>query len=232
MYLEHTALPYEIFIMIDYVWKKFWRLLVIEEVERVYTETRPSWFRRWLCKCDCGKEKIVLLYALWRSTKSCWCYNIELKTTHWLTTKYMKNKYMKIRWHPIYIAWDSMKSRCKFNKLYVDKWVKVCKKRYKFENFYNDMIETRKEWLSLDRINNDGNYSKNNCRWATKAEQNDNTSRNIFFNYNWEIITQKKLAIALWVWEYSIRYRIRKWFSKEEVINYFLKQNNLLSSDE
>lgn len=76
-----------------------------------------------------------------------------------------------------YRAWDNMKQRCKKNKLYLDKGITYTKRWEKFENFKNDMFETWVEGLTLDRIDNDGNYEPNNCRWATACTQMRNTRR-------------------------------------------------------
>jgi len=177
MYLEHTALHYEIFIMGKLyavkAWDKYWRLTIIKEIKRVrITKQRPIWYRAVECICECW---VIKWYELWSvvswNTKSCWCYHKYIKTTHWLTTNQSKKTYNTLIWHYIYIAWWSMKSRCKSNKRYIAKWIKVCEEWFVFENFYNDMIWTRKKWLSLDRINNDWNYCKENCRRADRIQQ-------------------------------------------------------------
>jgi len=82
-----------------------------------------------------------------------------------------------------YRAWVNMKSRCgnlkiKEYKLYGGRGIKVCKKWNTFDGFIEDMLSTYKDDLTLDRIDNSGNYCKNNCRWTTKKIQANNT-RNI-----------------------------------------------------
>lgn len=77
-----------------------------------------------------------------------------------------------------YNSWISMKTRCNNpNALkyphYGGRGIKVCEQWQSFEAFYADMGE-RPEGLTLDRINNDGNYEPSNCRWATASEQNFN----------------------------------------------------------
>lgn len=79
--------------------------------------------------------------------------------------------------HPIHNAWLNMKQRCynfKFKqyKDYGGRGIKICDRWLEsFENFYEDMGSTWKPGLTLDRINNDGNYELGNCRWITRKEQ-------------------------------------------------------------
>lgn len=173
------ALSTELFIMIDYVWKRFWRLLVLEEVERVYTKSRPNWFRRLLCECECWEKTVVYSFFLWKLTKSCWCLQKERVTKTWV----LKDKE---NWtHPMYNARNHFKNRCgnKNDKRYKDywwRWITVCKEWSSFENFYEDMKEWREKWLTIDRIDNDWNYCKSNCRratWKVQANNKRNTTK-------------------------------------------------------
>ena len=129
----------------------------------------------WKCKCDCGKTKITSLNNLRQGhTKSCGCFARDTvvkinksRATHNET----KTKF--------YVVWRNMRNRClskKSNqfKNYGGRGIKICKKWEKFENFKRDMLPTYKEGLSLDRINNNGNYSPSNCRWATIKTQSQN----------------------------------------------------------
>ncbi len=83
-------------------------------------------------------------------------------------------------YHPVYIAWINMKGRCYNTKStgYLDyggRGIRVCERWLEcFENFRDDMLSTWKARLSLDRANNDGNYTPNNCRWATRKQQQNN----------------------------------------------------------
>lgn len=77
---------------------------------------------------------------------------------------------------PEYAAWKAMKYRCYDQnnigyKYYGARGIIVCDRWLKFVNFYNDMGPRPSNWHSLDRIDNDGNYEPNNCRWATDKQQ-------------------------------------------------------------
>jgi len=82
---------------------------------------------------------------------------------------------------PEYTAWALMKQRCsnpniKEYKHYGGRGITICERWNDFENFYNDMGDKPKPKIlySIDRINNDGNYEKLNCRWATWKQQANN----------------------------------------------------------
>lgn len=199
MYLEHTALPYEIFIMKNYVWQKFWRLLVLEEAERAFPPSIKSWVRRVKCLCDCWTIKIYFCTTLCRKIQSCWCLQKEKVTKLWMCN------------HPMYQARNSLKDRCKNhnNKNYHNywwRWITYDPKRETFEWFYEDMKAWWKKWLSIDRIDNNWNYCKENCRWATQKEQMRNFRGNVV--YNWKCVSEWKEI--WWVTDDIARYKINK----------------------
>lgn len=126
-------------------------------------------YRKWLCRCSCGTERDVSGRAL-RSgiSTSCGCS----RRTHG------RSKTSE------YGIWRNMRSRCrnprdpKFSD-YGSRGITVCVRwDDSFEAFLSDMGERPSPDLSIDRINNDGNYEPGNCRWATASEQINNTRRN------------------------------------------------------
>ncbi|HET8689370.1 MAG TPA: AP2 domain-containing protein [Methanosarcina sp.] len=116
-------------------------------------------------KCKCGntfEAKVENVKS--GNTTSCGCSRTKYKHS---------NK-------KVLVAWRSMMFRCYNNKsksydLYGGRGIKVCSKWHDFSNFNNDMGSNFVDGLSLDRIDNDGNYEPSNCRWATKEVQARNT---------------------------------------------------------
>jgi hypothetical protein len=135
------------------------------------------------CKCICGNTKIIRFPDLCSGkTQSCGCFrkeiatkNAKLKTIH----GYAKKGKITLE----YYSWVSMITRCTNNNYkeyfrYGGRGITVCKEWLKFENFIKDMGDKPGKDYSIDRINNDLGYYKENCRWATKLEQCNNQSSN------------------------------------------------------
>jgi hypothetical protein len=146
------------------------RLTVLAEVRR---HSRPYW----VCRCECGVEKEISRRSVTSGmTRSCGCLNAEVRKAHRRTHGMSRTS--------TYQVWLNMVNRCIDPKdaafsQYGGRGITVCERwRNSFENFLADMGE-RPSSKSIDRINNDGRYAKDNCRWATRAEQARNTARTI-----------------------------------------------------
>ena len=132
----------------------------------------------WLCQCCCKNKTISVVRgsALRQGTsKSCGCLSKEFlsekSTTHGMYRT------------PLHSVWVSMKQRCQNpNMIHYDSYggrgISVCKSWQNFENFYKDMHEGYSKGLEIDRIDNDGNYSKENCRWVSPKTNARNRRNN------------------------------------------------------
>ncbi len=115
---------------------------------------------------------------------------------------------------PFYNTWVGMRSRCnnpssKDFKNYGARGIKVCDRWVNsFENFRDDMLGSYAVSLSLDRINNEGNYCMDNCRWTTKLIQNNNTRMNRVVEFNGIKKTLSQWSESLKIKRTTLRMRL------------------------
>ncbi len=151
--------------------------LIEENVKIVkYSTSGPRYYNKY--RCYCGNVFIVREDSV-RSghTKSCGCLWIKTVTKHGQAASTNKKPSVE------YVAWSSMIVRCydvntKYYKHYGGRGITVCDRwRTSFSNFLSDMGTKPKKELSLDRIDNDGDYRPDNCRWADRSTQARNQRR-------------------------------------------------------
>lgn len=149
--------------------ERYGKLVVMEEAEPIYSKTGKM-IRRWKCKCDCGNITIVRHGDLRNgSTVSCGCYNYE-KESAAKTHGYSRTKLGNV--------FEGMKQRCnnpknKNYEKYGGRGIKICAEWLNDpKKFFDWAIKNGyKEGLSIDRIDVNGNYEPDNCRWADNETQ-------------------------------------------------------------
>ncbi len=153
----------------------------------------------WVCECDCGNMVITTTGHLNSGhTQSCGCYLIDKISTHSMCNS------------PEYSSWESMKARCNNtnNSQYYNyggRGISVCDRWINsFGNFYEDM-GPRPEGMSIERIDVNGNYEPDNCKWATNIEQGNNRRNTI--------VLDNGIPLSIWVRDNSLCYKtVRKHF--------------------
>lgn len=166
---------------IDLTGRSFGRWLV-----ESYCYTNKYRVSYWNVKCRCGNKKVVSGQVLKNKTsRSCGCLKSQMAkealTTHGLTGT------------PTYKTWKSMKGRClnpsdQDYANYGGRGIQVCERWMSFENFFADMGEKNKE-LTLERVNNNGNYEPGNCVYATRMSQGNNKRNNNLLTFNNKTMT-------------------------------------------
>lgn len=183
--------------LIDLTGRRVNRLTV---VRRVANKNRVP---MWECLCDCGQTKVVSGNHLRQADViDCGCGRSDrlraVATTHGLSNTR--------EWR----IWRGMRGRCDnpnnpAYKHYGGRGIAVCDRWQTFENFYADMGPRPSEAHSIDRIDNNGPYSPENCRWATIHEQQNNRRSNVYLTLNGETKTMKQ-----WATHYGISYAVVK----------------------
>jgi hypothetical protein len=169
----------------------------------------------WKCKCECGNETIIHGSHLNRGiTKSCGCgiaLTASLPRTHGAT------------YTPLYRRWRAILARTKNPhnsnfRNYGGRGIEVCKRWEKFENFRDDMSCTFEPHLEIERMDVNGNYSPENCKWATKAEQSLNKRTNHRIEWRDETLTVQEWGQRLGIKPNTIIFRLRRGWSIDRAL--------------
>jgi hypothetical protein len=165
--------------------------------------------------CSCGAVKEIEQTNLRKGkVNSCGCLNKELTKARF-TTHGMRD-------NPIYDVWNAVIQRCTRPsfigfKDYGGRGITVCDKWLTFQGFFEDMGERPFNGATLERMDNDGPYCKDNCKWATRAEQNNHTRRSVQFTFKGEQLTLAQIAEKCGMNKNTLSTRIYKYgLSAEE----------------
>lgn len=203
---------------IDLLNKRFGRLIVLEKSPLKGKNTK------WLCKCDCGNRKLVTTGNLSTGhTQSCGCLRKEVATESNTTHGLSKSRF--------YQCWRDMLDRThrKQNRAfgnYGGRGITVCNKWNSFQGFKEDMYESYlvhseihgEKNTTLDRIDYNGNYHFDNCRWATPKVQSTNKRSNKRFIIDGELLTAKEISEKFSLPYSTIIKRINRGWSGKQLI--------------
>lgn len=198
---------------IEMVGKRFGKLTVVAEADK---QGRRLCY---LCKCDCGNETVVLGESLRAGkTKSCGCYNDEKAVTHGMR----KSK--------LYEVWRTMKKRCEkpgfpYYERYGGRGIKICEEWQDKSNFFDWAMQNGyEEGLQIDRIDNDGDYCPENCRWVTPKVNSRNTCRTVFITYRGETKSLQEWAEIMGIHPETLRSRHKRWNNLDDVFRELSKR--------
>lgn len=179
--------------LIDRTGERYGRLVVLERADD-YVSPQGKHIVRWLCRCDCGKEAVISANDLRNGhAQSCGCLQAESRAKrrfkHGASVEGSES-------HHLYTTWSSMKQRCANanDKRYGGRGILVCPEWEDFEAFSQwALSHGYKHSLTIDRVDNDGDYAPDNCRFVDRATQNNNKSNNRFVECNGQ-----RFTIAQW----------------------------------
>lgn len=204
-------------VRVNPVGKKYGRLFVTDSF--IYDKG----VKKWLCICDCGNKIYVVAAHLNNgNTKSCGCLSRELSS---------KRSYKhggKAHKERLYSIWKNMNARCNASedhnpicyKYYTSKGIKVCDawrdyssfRDWAYLNGYNDE-------KTLDRINGEGDYCPENCRWCSRVQQQNNISSNKRYDVNGELLTKREIAEKYNLTYDAVSGRLKRGWTIEKIIN-------------
>jgi len=167
----------------------------------------------WFFTCVCGKDIELRVNAVRSGKLSCGCI-----TRHGETAKQWSESKKRI-----FQTWKSMKERCLYKKHrsygnYGGRGITICDTWLNFDTFYLDMANGWKPGFSIDRIDFNGNYCKENCRWASSFEQARNRRNNHYIEFNNQRLTITDWSFVTHIPKNRILWRITKGWPLEKAL--------------
>jgi hypothetical protein len=197
---------------LDNTGQRFGRLTAL-----AFLRATPQGDSLWLCQCDCGNTTHVRAGAL-RSghIRSCGCLKIEMVRLSHLSHGQAGTK--------LYKVWSEMKRRC-FNPhdtgydFYGGRGITVSESWQQFQPFYDwAMASGYREGLTIDRIDNDGNYEPGNCRWIPMAAQQRNSRRNHLLTFEGKTLPLVEWAETRGLSRYTLSTRLARHWPVEKAL--------------
>lgn len=201
---------------LDISGQRYGRLVAIERCKR-----KKGKKTAWMCVCDCGNEANVNLGDL-RSgrTKSCGCYRRENTAIIGKTAKRVTHGDTDSR---LYRIWNAMKNRCLRESTNAYQWygnrgISICNEWLEYQEFKAWAVENGySDKLTIDRIDNEGNYEPSNCRWITNKEQQRNKSNSRFITIDGETKCLSEWAEMHDMDRSTLRYRLNAGWDKDRL---------------
>lgn len=205
----------------NWVGKNSHYLTVVDAYMRI-TEGKPRQ-RYFLCKCRCGNEKLVHGDGIRKQRiKSCGCWKsvVDSRKAKEMGDSNFKHGLSRSR---IYKIWDAMLYRC-FNENdrsydnYGGRGITVCKEWLSFDKFYEDMKDGYTDDMTIERIDVNGNYEKNNCKWITMLDQQNNKRNTVYIEFDGKNMTINEWAKLIGVSRGAIYQRLKAGKPIEKVL--------------
>lgn len=209
--------------LIDRVGHVYGKLTVVGKAPN---KSKSDTNARWNCVCECGNESVAYGQDLGRGfVKSCGC-----SAKNRIADVGRKNRTHGMSRTLVYRVWYAMRKRCNNPKdirfkHYGGRGIKVCERWNKFENFLSDM-GMPEEGMTIDRIDNNGDYTKENCRWATKQQQSDNRRTGVKLTHNGVTLSIAGWSKALGISVTTFRDRMAARFDEIKLFSPNLKERN------
>ena len=122
----------------------------------------------------------------------------------------LRDRDMSVKKHPLYSRWKGMHKRCRFDKNYADRGIVVCDRWRSSAVFIADMAPTWFPGAMIERTDNDGPYSPENCRWATDKEQRRNKRLNVWMEYQGKRMCLADVAAQVGLDKRTLGTRLRR----------------------